>query len=306
MDASDGVRVSVAVSEVLPGRESEFLSLTGELHRLIRQRGYGSDCLLQDAMNPTLYYDVRTWASAEAVERCDADADVQSLWRRLDKTMRMQLLVGNARFIEGQTSPVVPLFRAPGDRRAAVDRRVTGERRSDLDRRVLDLTPPGMERRNRERRSGLDRRAGWDRRSHETLPVDTGARTVEELLAAASKARLFAQAAFSDFKVGAALETREGIIVTGCNVENATYGLTMCAERVALFKALSEGHRAFSRVVVVTDAVAPVPPCGSCRQLLWEYGGDLEIMLATPSEVKARFRLKELLPLPFDARFLSR
>ncbi|MBI2835253.1 MAG: cytidine deaminase [Acidobacteria bacterium] len=163
-----------------------------------------------------------------------------------------------------------------------------------------------MERRNRERRSGLDRRAGWDRRSHETLPVDTGARTVEELLAAASKARLFAQAAFSDFKVGAALETREGIIVTGCNVENATYGLTMCAERVALFKALSEGHRAFSRVVVVTDAVAPVPPCGSCRQLLWEYGGDLEIMLATPSEVKARFRLKELLPLPFDARFLSR
>ena len=112
-------------------------------------------------------------------------------------------------------------------------------------------------------------------------------------------------APFSTFKVGAALETADGTIVTGCNIENATYGLTICAERVAMFKAISEGHRRFRRVVVVADTAAPTPPCGACRQILWEFGGDLEVILANLKEEKGRFRMKDLLPLPFDARLLS-
>jgi cytidine deaminase len=121
---------------------------------------------------------------------------------------------------------------------------------------------------------------------------------------AARAAREHAVARFSGFKVGAALETADGRVITGCNVENATYGLTICAERVAMFKALSEGHRAFTRIAIVADTEAPTPPCGACRQILWEFGGDLEILLANLHEEKGTHRLGELLPLPFDARLL--
>jgi cytidine deaminase len=124
------------------------------------------------------------------------------------------------------------------------------------------------------------------------------------LVAAARRAREFAVAPFSGFKVGAALETADGTVVTGCNVENATYGLTICAERVAMFKALSEGHRRFTRIAIAADTATPTPPCGACRQILWEFGGDLEILLANLETEAGRHRLSELLPLPFDARFL--
>ena len=125
------------------------------------------------------------------------------------------------------------------------------------------------------------------------------------LLDAARKARHNAVAPFSNFQVGAALLTDDGQVVTGCNVENATYGLTMCAERVALYKALSEGQDLlFTRIAVVADTDDPTPPCGSCRQLLWEYCGDIQVVLANLSEVKRRMRLSQLLPLPFDARLL--
>ena len=117
-------------------------------------------------------------------------------------------------------------------------------------------------------------------------------------------ARDRAHAPFSKFKVGAALETADGAIITGCNVENATYGLTICAERVAMFKAISEGHRAFVRIAVVADTEAPTPPCGACRQILWEFGGNLEILLANLTTSKGTYRLKDLLPMPFDARLL--
>ena len=126
----------------------------------------------------------------------------------------------------------------------------------------------------------------------------------DALVAAARRAREHAVATFSGFKVGAALETAGGQIITGCNVENATYGLTVCAERIAMFKALSEGHRHFTRVAVVADTEAPTPPCGACRQILWEFGGDLEVVLANLSEPRGTHRLRDLLPLPFDARLL--
>src|SRR5437870_84683 len=127
----------------------------------------------------------------------------------------------------------------------------------------------------------------------------------QRLLDAARAARLNAHAAFSNFKVGAALETTSGKIITGCNIENATYGLTLCAERVAMFKAISEGERSFARIAVVADTQAPAPPCGACRQILWEFGGDLEIILGNLTQQTSVYRLKDLLPLPFDARLLS-
>jgi cytidine deaminase len=126
----------------------------------------------------------------------------------------------------------------------------------------------------------------------------------DRLIAAARAAREHAVATFSHFKVGAALEAEDGTIIGGCNVENATYGLTICAERVAMFKALSEGHRRFTRVAIVADTAEPTPPCGACRQILWEFGGDLEVVLANLTDAKGAHQLRDLLPLPFDARLL--
>jgi cytidine deaminase len=127
----------------------------------------------------------------------------------------------------------------------------------------------------------------------------------DPLVVAARAAREHAVAPYSRFRVGAALETAEGAIVTGCNVENATYGLTVCAERVAMLKALSEGHRVFRRVAVVAETAAPTPPCGACRQILWEFAGDLEVVLANLGAVTARHRMSELLPGPFDRSCLE-
>ena len=127
---------------------------------------------------------------------------------------------------------------------------------------------------------------------------------IAALVAAAREARLRAIAPYSHFLVGAALETADGLVITGCNVENASYGLTMCAERVALLKALSEGHREFSICVVVADTDSPTPPCGPCRQLLWEYCGDIRVVMANLKTVTAELQMKELLPLPFDGRLL--
>ena len=126
-----------------------------------------------------------------------------------------------------------------------------------------------------------------------------------DLVDAARTARLNARADFSHFKVGAALETADGTIIAGCNIENATYGLTICAERVAMFKALSEGHREFRRIAVVAETEAPTPPCGACRQILWEFGGDMEVILANLKKETGRHRLSQLLPMPFDARLLK-
>jgi cytidine deaminase len=112
-------------------------------------------------------------------------------------------------------------------------------------------------------------------------------------------------APYSGFAVGAALEDIDGRFWTGCNVENATYGLTLCAERVAIAKALSEGVRQFRRIAVVADTADPTPPCGPCRQWLWEFGGDLEVILGNLTQMTARLTVQQLLPWPFDRRLLS-
>jgi cytidine deaminase len=128
---------------------------------------------------------------------------------------------------------------------------------------------------------------------------------MDPLLQAALGAREHAHARFSHFQVGAALEDESGRVYTGCNVENATYGLTVCAERVAVFKAISEGARKFTRVAVAADTGTLTPPCGACRQILWEFCGDIEVILVNLEGKTESLRLKDLFPRPFDASFLD-
>lgn len=122
----------------------------------------------------------------------------------------------------------------------------------------------------------------------------------DDLIARASEARAKALAPYSGFKVGAALRTTDGRIYAGCNIENVSYGLSVCAERVALWKALSEGVREFSELAIVTDADVLTSPCGACRQLLWEYCGDIPVRLHSLKGLDGQHRLSELLPFPFD------
>ena len=122
----------------------------------------------------------------------------------------------------------------------------------------------------------------------------------EVVIAAAKKARQNAHAKFSNFKVGAGLRSASGRIYGGCNVENATYGLTVCAERVAIFKAISEGERKFDAIAVVTDTETLTPPCGACRQLIWEFCGDVPVVMANLKGKVEVVRMKELFPRPFD------
>src|SRR5882724_8579444 len=127
---------------------------------------------------------------------------------------------------------------------------------------------------------------------------------MDPLFRAALDVRQNAHAPYSKFKVGAAIEDETGRIHTGCNVENATYGLTLCAERVAVFKAISEGARKFTRIAVAADTQTLTPPCGACRQILWEFCGDIEIVLVNLHGKSETVRLKELFPRAFDASFL--
>jgi cytidine deaminase len=120
------------------------------------------------------------------------------------------------------------------------------------------------------------------------------------LIEAAKQARENAHAPYSNFRVGAALRSTSGRIFAGCNVENATYGLTMCAERVAIFKAVSEGERGFSAIAVVTDTEVLTPPCGACRQLIWEFCGDIPVSMANLQGKIEVMQMKDLFPKPFD------
>jgi len=123
----------------------------------------------------------------------------------------------------------------------------------------------------------------------------------DSLAAAALAAREHAHAPYSKFRVGAALEDAAGRVHTGCNIENASYGLTICAERVAVFKAMSEGARGFRRIAIAADTDTLTPPCGACRQILWEFCGDIQIVLVNPRGQSERLHLKDLFPRPFDA-----
>jgi len=280
LDNSDQNRLSVTLVDVTAGQETEFASLAEQLRALLVRKKYGVSELVRDEASPLRYYSVRRWADAAAAAACHADPEVQQLTARLHQIARVTHVVNGAR-------PADPLRLLLDDQRA----RVEADRRTGFERRVS-----AAGRAEGERRAGLDRRLGPRRLQNRPGEID--------LVAAARRAREHADAAFSKFRVGAAIETADGTVVTGCNFENATLGLTICAERVAMFKALSEGHRAFTRVAIVADTTVPIPPCGACRQILWEFGGNLEVTLANLKGPSATHALKDLLPLPFDARLL--
>jgi len=279
---SEGGRLSVALVDVNPGHEAEFLALATAFEAVLIRKDYGRADTVRDEAHPLRFYIARHWRDAASAEQCHADPEVQTLTSRLYRLARVTHVVNGVRRPD-------PLRLKLDDRRA----RAEADRRTGFDRRSRnDGSPTSV-----ERRATRDRRLGPRRVRDHAGHVD--------LVGAARRAREHADAAFSHFKVGAALEAADGMVITGCNIENATYGLTICAERVAMFKALSEGHRAFSRIVVVADTDAPTPPCGACRQILWEFGGNLEITLANLTGATANYRLKDLLPLPFDARLLG-
>jgi cytidine deaminase len=280
LDDSDRRRLSVSTVDVAEGREAEFHNLSNAFQALFGRKGYGRFETFRDEGVPTRYYSVREWSGTAAAETCHGDIEVQGLTSKLYRIARVTHVVNGVRRPD-------PLRLVLDDHRAGVE----SDRRSGFDRRDATRKEPVVERRhNRERRLGPRRLRA------QAAAVD--------LVAAARRAREHADAAFSRFKVGAALEAGDGTVITGCNIENATYGLTMCAERVAIFKALSEGHRVFSRIAIVVDSERPIPPCGACRQVLWEFGGNLEVQLANLSQEQGTHQLKDLLPLPFDARLL--
>ena len=129
--------------------------------------------------------------------------------------------------------------------------------------------------------------------------------SLQELIEIAKTARLHSIAPFSSFLVGAAVRTAAGKVYTGCNVESASYGLTVCGERVAIWKALSEGDRDFVELAIVADTESLTPPCGTCRQIIWEFAKHAKIVLANLEGEVQECSIKELLPRAFDARFLS-
>jgi len=280
LDDRAAARLSVMLVDVMAGREGEFQALAERYDELLRKKGYGRAEFVRDEARATRFYSVRHWTDAVSAARSHADADLRDVTAKLYQIARISHVVNGARKAD-------PMRLMLDERRLKVE----SDRRTGFERRVEDTGRPGG-----NRRAKHDRRAGPRRLSASTGETD--------VVGAARRARQYADAAFSKFAVGAAIQTVDGTIFTGCNIENATYGLTMCAERVAIFKALSEGHRAFAVVAIVADSAAPAPPCGACRQLLWEFGGNLTVILASLTEQKGTHQLKDLLPMPFDARLL--
>jgi cytidine deaminase len=127
----------------------------------------------------------------------------------------------------------------------------------------------------------------------------------QELIDTATAVREHAYAPFSNFRVGAALETDDGEVIDGCNVESASYGLTVCAERVAIWKAISQGKRKIKHIAVVADTEELTPPCGVCRQIIWEFGGDIPVILANLKGKTEVVQMRDLLPRAFDTKFLK-
>lgn len=130
-------------------------------------------------------------------------------------------------------------------------------------------------------------------------------KSVEKLLAAARECRERAFAQYSGFKVGAAVETEDGTIFAGCNVESASYGLTMCAERVAIFTAVAAGWKRIKRISVVAESDELTAPCGACRQVIWEFGGDIPVLIVNTNGESVERQMSELLPMAFDSSFLK-
>jgi len=128
--------------------------------------------------------------------------------------------------------------------------------------------------------------------------------TIEQFIQEALNVKENALAPFSNFKVGAVLVTMDDKIYHGCNIETSSFGLTICAERVAIFKAISEGEKEFKSIFIASDSEKLTPPCGACRQVLWELAGDIDVYMINRLGQYQKSTMKELLPLGFDKSFL--
>lgn len=122
----------------------------------------------------------------------------------------------------------------------------------------------------------------------------------DELIQKASEAKEMAYVPYSRFRVGAALLTKDGRVFTGCNIENASFGLTNCAERTAVFKAVSEGYKEYKAMAIVTDTEDVTSPCGACRQVLLEFGEDIDVIMANVHGQHKIYKVRDLLPLAFS------
>lgn len=122
---------------------------------------------------------------------------------------------------------------------------------------------------------------------------------MQELINAATQARANAHAPLTNVKVGAALRTTDGTIITGCNIESPSAIINCCAERTALFAALAAGHRTFTHIAVISDFPKPIPPCGCCRQALLEFAPDIEVIMATVGGQTTRATISDLVPLAY-------
>jgi cytidine deaminase/quinol monooxygenase YgiN len=265
LDASENNRLSVSVVDVAPGRESEFGAAAQQLAALLVRKRYGVAEAIRDEAHPLRFYLVRRWTDAAAAAASHADPEVQELAARVSALARVTHVVHGAR-------PADPLRLMLDEQRS----RLETDRRAGFDRRIGNVG-----RSEGERRSGSDRRAG-PRRLH-----DRAARV--DLAGAARRAREHADGPLARARVGAALATADGQLVTGSSIDHGPPGTATCAERVAVIKALSEGHREFSRIAIAADIEQP--PCDACRQLLSTLGGNLEVQLADSTGVVRTYRV---------------
>jgi hypothetical protein len=278
LNDSDGRRLSVSLVDVTSGHDAEFQAIATHFEALLIRKDYGRAEMIRDEAHPLRFYAVSYWTDATAAERCHADPEVQALTASLYRIARVTHVVNGV-----HKSSAMRLML--DDRRA----RIEADRRTGFDRRVKDVGRAAGERRVRNRRIG-------PRRVH-----DPG--TEVDLIGAARRAREHADAAFSHFKVGAALEAGDGTIITGCNIENATYGSS--ARRIAMFKAISEGH--------ASPPASPSSPTHPRRlrraapaARFWEFGGNLEIQLANMREERAPTRSRICCCCPSTRAFSCR
>jgi cytidine deaminase len=265
LDSSDNNRLSVTVIDLVEGGEAEFAAIARQLAALLVRKKYGVAETIRDEAQALRFYVVRRWTDAAAAAASHADPEVQKLTARLSELARVTHVVNGAR-------PADPIRVMLDEQRT----RLETDRRAGFDRRVANAG-----RREGERRSGGDRRAGPRRQQGRPQKVN--------LLEAARRAREHADGSLSRARIGAALETLDGDVVTGASIDNALPGAGMCAERVAVIKALSEGHREFLRIVIVGDA--ETPPCDGCRELLSAVAADLEVQLADHAGRTKTYRL---------------
>ena len=288
---ADQTVVSVVALEVSDGKESEFLALTGQMQASCGTRDTARTSCCRTARIHAATTTSASGATPTRPRRPKSDSEIDELRRDLGEAPALDAArrcrVGRrGRACRRRTVAGAPY--ADRSTRRPCDRAERGVQRTGS---AHGRSPRGSSPCGRADRLtfGAGAAAGLSR----TSSTPRGSRASGRW----RRSRISRSAP--------RIETTDGRIITGCNIENSTYGLTMCAERVAMFKAISEGHRSFRRIAVVADTSQPTTPCGACRQILWESPATSKSFSPTSTAIKSRHQLKDLLPHPFDARFIE-